>query len=246
MTTLFMAMLTPLHGFSREPNEKRIPCQSQFSFLCCFVLIGCGNQRTAKEATSKGCLFVNCALRCLELLDHSYIPEPPQVIIETARVANGVAKLVSKGLRRVVTEDILHAYCERGVVQEILPAGHSVWNRRRFLLLASHFLAALGIPRHRRRFHRRREHQGIGELRIYKVTRIHPVALEEPIKLDCINLFPVSIQEMPGPVHVPVVPCPVEAGVPSPFEPSLRISYVPEEAAYVPLSTGTASCLPRR
>src|SRR6266480_7097030 len=240
-----MAMLTPLDGFSREPNEKKIPCQSQSFLPLLFVLIGCGNQRTAKEATSKGCLFVNCALRCLELLDHPYIPEPPQVIIETARVANGVAKLVSKGLRRVLTEDILHAYCQRGVVQDILPAGHSVWNRRRLLLFAYHFLAALGIPRHRRRFHRRREHQGIGELRIYKVTRIHPVALEEPIKLDCIKLFPVSIQEMPGPGHVPVVPCPVQRRVPPPFQPGLRIRYVPEEAANVPLGTGTASCLPR-
>ena len=101
MTTLFMAMLTPLHGFSTEPNERKIPANPSLSFLRCFVLIGCGNQRTAKEATSKGCLFVNCALRCLELLDHPYIPEPPQVIIEAARVPNGVPKLVSKRRWRV-------------------------------------------------------------------------------------------------------------------------------------------------
>src|SRR6266567_1129138 len=139
-------------------------------------------------------------LRFLELLDHPYVPELPQVIIETARVADGVGKstgVESKRLWRVCTKDVGHTHGERGVVEDILPARHGVRNRRRFLLLAYHFLAALGIPRHRRRFDRRREDQGVGELRIYKVSSIHPVALIEPRRrqLYGIDLFPVSIQE---------------------------------------------------
>ena len=35
----------------------------------------------------------NAVGRYLELLDHPHVHEPPQVIIEAARIANGVAKL---------------------------------------------------------------------------------------------------------------------------------------------------------
>src|SRR5947207_15488713 len=98
--------------------------------------MGCGTQRTAKEATSKGCLFVNCALRCLELLDHPHVPEPPDVVIETAGVADGVSKLDSLRVWGRLIEDVLHTNGECGVVEDSLPARHGVRNRRRFLRLA--------------------------------------------------------------------------------------------------------------
>ena len=50
---------------------------------------------------------------------------------------------------------------------------------------------------------------------------------------------------MPGPVHVPVVPGPVDGGVPSPFQPGLGIGCVPEKAANIPLGTGAAGYLVR-
>ena len=73
--------------------------------------------------------------RCLELLDHSDVPEPSQVIVGAARNAEGVAKLEPKLLGRVLTEDIVAAHGDGGVVQDILPARHTVNSRRR------HFLA---------------------------------------------------------------------------------------------------------
>ena len=69
------------------------------------------------------------------------------------------------------------------------------------------------------------------------------MALPESVKLDCIELFPESIPEMPGPAHVPVVPVPVEGGVSFPFEPPLINSYLPEEAAHIPLGIGAAGYL---
>ena len=71
------------------------------------------------------------------------------------------------------------------------------------------------------------------------------MALVESIKLHGIDLFPVSIQEMHGPVQVPVVPRPVDVRVPSPFEPALWIAYVSEEAANKPFRTGATSYLSR-
>src|SRR6266404_7576712 len=190
--------------------------------------MGCAAPRTAKEAAPNSGLPLceTALLRCLELLDHPQVPEPPDVIIETTGVADGVTKLDSLRVWGRLIEDVGHTYGERGVVEDILPARHGVRNRRRFLLLAYHFLATLGIPRHRRRFDRRREDQGIGELRIYKVSRMHVVALIVGVlgrQLYGMDLFPVSIQEMPSPVQVPVVPSPVDLRVPSPFEPGLRI-----------------------
>src|SRR5439155_17377853 len=113
---------------------------------------------------------------CLELLDHPHVPEPPDVIIQAARIANGVAKLESKRLWRRLVEDVAHTHSESGVVEDSLPARHGVRNRRRFLLFAHHCLATLGIPRRRCRFHRRREDQAVRELRVYEVSRVHVVA----------------------------------------------------------------------
>src|ERR1041385_6758990 len=143
-------------------------------------------------------------LRSLKLLDHPHVPEPPDVIIETARVADRVTKLDSLRVWRRLIEDVAHTNGEGGIVEDILPARHHIRNRRRLLLLACHFLAALRIPRHRRCFHRRCEDQGVRELCIYKVSRMHKVVLIETIQPDGEKLFIVSIQEMPGPVHVPV------------------------------------------
>src|SRR6266404_8769995 len=209
--------------------------------------MGCAAPRIAKEAAPNSGLPLceTALLRCLELLDHPQVPEPPDVIIETTGVADGVTKLDSLRVWGRLIEDVGHTYGERGVVEDILPARHGVRNRRRFLLLAYHFLAALGIPRHRRRFDRRREDQGVGELRIYKVSRMHIVFLSETIQPEGVELFMVSIQEMPSPVHVPVVPGPVDGGVPSPFQPGLRIGCVPEKAANIPLGTGEAGYLVR-
>src|SRR5205809_2486205 len=116
-----------------------------------FCEIGLAWRSTVKEAApNRDCLFVNCALRCLELLDHSDVHEPSQVIIGAARISNRVAKLESKHRWRVLTPDIVHTYGNGGVIQDILPAWHDIRNRRRFLLLAHHFLATFGVPRYRR------------------------------------------------------------------------------------------------
>ena len=53
----------------------------------------------------------------LELLDHSDIPEPSQIIIGAARNAEGIAKLEPKLLWRVLTEDIVHTHGDRTVVR---------------------------------------------------------------------------------------------------------------------------------
>src|SRR5438876_4663756 len=123
-------------------QDRRLPLVSFVSFC----EIGLAWRSTVKEAApNRDCLFVNCALRCLELLDHSDVHEPSQVIIGAARISNGVAKLESKHRWRVLTPDIVHTHGNGGVVQDILPARHGVRNRRRrFLLLAYHFLATLG------------------------------------------------------------------------------------------------------
>src|SRR5438552_5464016 len=181
----------------------------------------------------------------LELFDHSHVPEPPQVIIEAARVTNCVAELESEGLGRILTENIGHTHRESGVIQDSLPARHGVRNGRRFFLLAYHFLAALGVPRHRRRFHWRREDQAVRELRVCEPGGMHPVAFPEAIKLLGKELFPVSIHKVHGPVHVPLVPRPVEGRVPLPFEPALWIDWIPEVAANKPFRTGATSYLPR-
>src|SRR5690348_8507829 len=51
--------------------------------------------RTAKEAApNRDCLLVKLhSWECLELLDHPQVPEPPDVIIETTGVADGVTKV---------------------------------------------------------------------------------------------------------------------------------------------------------
>ena len=74
---------------------------------------------------------------------------------------------------------------------------------------------------------------------------MHKVFLSETIQPEGELLFMVSIQEMPSPVHVPVVPGPVDGRVPSPFQPGLGIGCVPEKAANIPLRTGEAGYLPR-
>src|SRR5438552_6812047 len=87
----------------------------------------------------------NCSVRCLELLDQSDIHEPSQVIIGATRNSEGVAKLEPKLLGWVFTEYIIHSHGDGGVVQDILPARHTVNSRRRhFLALfaADHFLTA--------------------------------------------------------------------------------------------------------
>src|SRR6266702_3440422 len=97
--------------------------------------------------------------RNLELFDHPDVHKPSQVIVSTAGIVDGVASLESKHRWRILTKDIVYTHGEGGVVQDILPARHGIRNWRRFLFLAHHFLATLGIPRHRRCFHRRREDQ---------------------------------------------------------------------------------------
>src|SRR5438067_10226524 len=162
------------------------------------------SRRTTKEAAAgTSASLLNCSVRCLELLDQSGIQEPSQVIVAAAWIAGRVAKLEPNRLRRVLTKYVVHTHGDGRVVQDSLPARHTVNSRRRhFLFLAlfagDDFLTALGVPRHRRRFHRRREDQAIGKLRVCKPGRTHPVALPESIKLRGIDLFPVSIQRMQG------------------------------------------------
>src|SRR6266487_2842233 len=75
-------------------------------------------------------------LQCLELLDQSGIQEPSQVIVAAAWIAGGVAKLEPKRLRRVLTEYIVHTHGDRTVVQNVLPARHTVNSSgRHFLFL---------------------------------------------------------------------------------------------------------------
>src|SRR6266481_7944943 len=182
------------------------PMNGVLRFRCCLPL---NARRTSKRGSpERDCLFVKLdSWECLELLDHPHVPEPPDVIIETARVADGVGKstgVESKRRWRLLIEDVVHTNSESGVVEDSLPARHDIWNQRRFLLFAHHFLAALGIPRHRRRFYRRREDQGIGSLHICKPGRMDVVLLKDPIKLGGKNLFPETIQQMHGRVQIPI------------------------------------------
>src|SRR5882724_4404397 len=181
--------------------------------------------------------------RCLELLDHSDIPESSQVIIGAARNAEGVAKLEPKLLGRVLTEYIVHSQGDGGVVQDVLPARHTVNSRRRhFLALfaADDFLTAFRIPRHRRRFHWRGEDQAVGELRVCEPGRMHPVLLPDgltggPIhipKLLRLDLFPEPVIHVHGHVEINVVPRPVKVGNSLPFDPSIAAGHVPEKAAF--------------
>src|SRR5207247_4934687 len=102
----------------------------------------------------------------------------------------------------------------------------------------------LGVPWHRRRFHRRREDQAIGKLSICVPGRIHPVLPELTIKLLGKSLFIEPVNSVQGPVHVPVVPRPVEVGDSFPFEPGIAAGHVTEEAARKPVVVGAASYLP--
>ena len=103
---------------------------------------GCTHQ-AKRGSPESGLPLCNCALRCLELLNHPKVHKPSQVIVSTARIVDGVAKLESKHRWRILTKDIVYTHGNGGV-QDILPARHDIRNRRRFLLFAYHFLATLG------------------------------------------------------------------------------------------------------
>jgi len=165
-------------------------------------------------------------VRCLELLDQPDIPEPSQVIIDEIRVAGGVANCFLPKLRGwILTEYIGHTHSDGGIVQDSLPARHTVSNRgRRFLLFAHHFLAALRVPGYRRRFHRRGEDQTVGELRVCEPGRMHIVLLKKPIRNLTIERFPESIEQMHGCVQIPVVPRPVKLRISLPFIPGIAAS----------------------
>ena len=48
--------------------------------------------RTTKEAAAgTAASLLNWSVRCLELLDQSGIPEPSHVIVEAARIVDGIA-----------------------------------------------------------------------------------------------------------------------------------------------------------
>ena len=92
--------------------------------------------RTTKEAAAgTAASLLNWSVRCLELLDQSGIQEPSQVIVAAAWIDSGVAKLEPNRLRRILTEYVVHTHGDGGVVQDSLPARHTVNSRRR------HFLA---------------------------------------------------------------------------------------------------------
>src|SRR5205814_2607766 len=67
--------------------------------------------------------------RNLELLDQPDMPEPSQVIIGSAWIADGVAKLEPKHMWRVLAEYIVHTHGDGRIVQDSLPARHGVSNR---------------------------------------------------------------------------------------------------------------------
>src|SRR5207247_5809242 len=99
-------------------------------------------------------------------------------IIGEARIAYRAAKFEPKLVRWVLTKYIVATYGDRGVVNDLFPAWHGVAScRRHFLLFAHHFLLALSVPGHRRRFHRRREDKAVGELRVREPSRTHVVLI---------------------------------------------------------------------
>ncbi len=96
-------------GFQRQ--EKLFLIRSQTLRSICFLLLnGMQGRRTAKEAApNRDCLFVKLrSCDYLELLDYPAIHEPPNVIIETARVPDRVPQLESKRRWRLLVEDIVH------------------------------------------------------------------------------------------------------------------------------------------
>src|SRR6266480_4402281 len=206
--------------------------------------------RTIKEAAAgTAASLLNCSVRCLELLDQSGIQEPSQVIVAAAWIAGRVAKLEPNRLRRVLTKYVVHTHGDGGVVQDILPARHTVNSRRRhFLFLAlfagDDFLTAFRVPRHRRRFHWRGEDQAVGELRVCEPGRVDPVLLPNSIKLLGLDLFPESIHEVHGDVEINVVPGPVKVRQSLPFVPGVASGHVPEKAACKPIGVGAPGHLP--
>src|SRR5437762_9382758 len=89
---------------------------------CCFL--ACAKQKRQRPEPLPLCQ--TALSNALELLDQSGIPEPAQVIIGAARNAEGVAKLEPKLLGWVLTEDIVYSHGDGGVVQDILPARHTI------------------------------------------------------------------------------------------------------------------------
>src|SRR6266480_6185873 len=207
--------------------------------------------RTIKEAAAgTAASLLNCSVRCLELLDQSGIQEPSQVIVAAAWIAGRVAKLEPNRLRRILTEYVVHTHSDGGVVQDSLPARHTVDSRgRHFLFLAlfagDDFLTAFRVPRHRRRFHWRGEDQAVGELRICEPGRVDPVLLPDSIKLLRLDLFPEPIIHVHGHVEINVVPRPVKVSNSFPFDPSVAAGHVPEKAAFKRTIVGAPGHLPR-
>jgi len=68
------------------------PMNGVLRFLRCLLLNGMREPAYSKRGSpERDCLFVKLdSWECLELLDHPQVPEPPDVIIETTRVADGV------------------------------------------------------------------------------------------------------------------------------------------------------------
>src|SRR5262249_10606416 len=140
-----------------------------------------------------------------------HIPESPQVIIvAVARVADGIAKLEPKSVRRVIAPYIIHPNGPCGVVQYILPAGHGVRHRRRLFFFGGDFLATCLISRHRSCFHWWGEDQTIGKLRVCEPSGMDVVLLKESIELGGKHLLPQPIELMHGPVQVDIMPGPIE------------------------------------
>src|SRR5438046_7481606 len=139
--------------------------------------------RTTKEAAAgTAASLLNCSVRCLELLDQSGIQEPSQVIVAAAWIASGVAKLEPNRLRRILTEYVVHTHSDGGVVQDSLPARHTVDSRgRHFLFLAlfarDDFLTAFRVPRHLRRLHWSGKDQAEGDMHFSVPARMEPELL---------------------------------------------------------------------
>src|SRR5690348_9068542 len=95
------------------------------------------DRRTAKRGSGLNrCPFVELinASRFLELLDQLHVPEPPEVVVEAARIVVSITFLEAERFRWIRAQHVVATHSKGGVVQQCLPAGHGGCRRFNYLL----------------------------------------------------------------------------------------------------------------
>jgi hypothetical protein len=115
----------PTRGYTvRAKPCERIPAKSARAAATSLAADGArffgfklGRSPITKEAAAETAASLNSVPdQSLEFLDQADIDKPSYVIIEATRIADGVAKLESKRLRRVRTEYVIHTHGEGAVI----------------------------------------------------------------------------------------------------------------------------------